>query len=171
MPWSFSKNNGDAKYRSIREFIIGLCRINRKALVDSFTYCKKLERNLKDHKANTKEIFIEYNDDDNVCTICLAKLIGPCVKYDCECGLIMHESCLFRLILGGHIKCPQCSAIISNKPYNPIIKYPITINTLTVEDEINKILSRSSNADQSLKTIEKTYINDISSLQKIYNIA
>ena len=121
MPWSFSKKNDNGKHISIREFIIGICRLNRKAITESFIYCKKLEKNLKDHQLNSKRMFIEYNNDDNLCCICLEKLVGPCVKYNCECGLIIHESCLFRLILGGHIKCPQCSNLTSSKPYSPTI--------------------------------------------------
>jgi hypothetical protein len=112
--------------------------------------------------------FIEQNEDDNICAICLSKLVGHCSMYHCECNLTIHESCMFRLILGGIIRCPICDDNISLKKYNPSICYPMTINSEVVEDEYNKLIENKTTVSLSLKHIEMNVIKDNAILKSVY---
>jgi hypothetical protein len=168
MGWPFTFNNNSLKDRSVKEFIIGLCRIQRQSSANAFRYCKNLEKNLADFKSKSSSSFIEQNDDDNICAICLSKLVGHCTMYHCECNLTIHESCMFRLMLGGIIKCPICDDSISLKKYNSSISYPMTINIEVVEGEYNKLLENKSTTSLSLKQVEINVIKDTAALKSIY---
>ena len=173
MRWSFSCSNNTKEVPRklyLKEFILEVCRLNRKSVISSFDYCKKLETNLKNYTKNINHHFIDNNDDDNTCILCLGKLIGPCVTYDCKCHLTVHEGCMFRLILADQGGCPQCRGVMVEKLHKPKIQYPLTIDTVTVEEEVDKIMAGKSTPNLSIRRVESNYIKDLPLLKRIYNV-
>lgn len=171
MGWPFTSNNNSLRDKSIKEFIIGLCRLQRQHSVNAFKYCKGLEKNLADFKGRSANSFIEHNEDDNICVICLSKLIGHCSTFHCDCKLTIHESCMFRLMLGGIIRCPICDEGMSLKKYNSSICYPTTINSEIVEEEYNKLIGNKSTTSLSLQQVEMSPIRDATLLKSIYRVS
>jgi len=164
MVWSlFSRNDN-----SNNEFISGLSRLVRKATIDSFKYTKDLEKNLADFSNHSHTEFREYCDDDDTCVICLHKLVGHCSKLACDCGLVIHESCKFKLMLGGFIKCPQCDLTLSSHKYKTTIQYPVTLDPSVILEQYKKVNNNNTSANAALAIIEKKTIKDTGVLRRIY---
>lgn len=167
MVWNFLfKNN-----TSTKEFIEGLCRLNRRSMVDCFKYCKDLEKNVYDFKTNSCTDFRETSADDDLCSICLNKLVGHCCKFACDCGLSIHESCMFKYMLGGYTKCPVCELGVSLHKYRTTIKYPMTMDTRSVLEQYKRVADHNVQPKEALQFIERSTIKDGKILRSIYRLS
>jgi hypothetical protein len=77
---------------------------------------------------------------------------------------------MFRLILADQGGCPQCRSVIVDKLHKPKIQYPLTIDTVIVEEEVEKIMTGKSTPNLSIRRIENNCIKDLPMLKRIYNV-
>ena len=157
-------------------YVLSLHILMQSVLKDQFEYIRNLQKRLKDFQISSKNIFIgkdEY-DVDNTCVICLEPLLGCCSKLACDCKIIIHESCMFKFILGGHKSCPQCSLDLTlEKPIIPKISYPLTIDANIIKRQFVNIMNdeenkHNYNISSMINTLKEKRITDTSSLSAIY---
>ena len=92
-------NNKDKIYG----YMSGVSITYQDILKENFKYMQKLQKHLYDFQTHStnKFIGIENYDTEELCSICLTPLLGPCSTFACDCKMTLHEGCMFRLILGG----------------------------------------------------------------------
>lgn len=153
----------------LRNYIDGICAIQRHNDCMNYKYCKGLEKNLEHYKNKSSTTFRETADDDDICVICMMKLIGHCTTFACDCKLTIHQSCLFKFILSGFKSCPQCTMPMTLQTYNTNILYPITLDRSVVLREYDKIWSRRSTPRESLDIVRTNTIKLKFTLPPLHN--
>lgn len=161
MGWPFSSNkSSDYKDIQVRQFVLSLATLYDKQIIKTFHYCERLEYNLYNYKNKTNSIFVDMNDDDNICLVCLSTLLGPCLKYNCRCGIMVHEGCMFRMILSGMCRCPQCNEVITKHPYKPYIASPASYSSEIILKELDNVIRGKSSA-AAILAVESCGIHNI----------
>ena len=158
----------------LHTYIIGINNAQQISLIDQFKYITELQANLKAFGQKSSLFFITEKDErsKNTCLICLEPLLGPCSQYKCQCRAIIHESCMFRLILSGHNNCPQCNDNIHPDKYRPKIQYPKTLKMNSIRKGLDKILnskpSKPININKVIEEVLSDNIKDNATLGVIY---
>ena len=154
-------------------FLFGLNLIYQQIVKTNFQYITRLQKHLNNFQLSSHNKFIDHIDEDKVCIICLAPLLGPCTTLACDCKLTLHEGCMFRLILGEFDSCPQCKLQLSLEKYKAKIIYPTTLKSETIQKCFNEILldenlEKNVNVDKLLVKIKNDYVKDLKELNRIY---
>ena len=175
----FNKNKSPPLRKNknkIINFVIKLYNWHINSLKEQHTYIKDLQKNIKEFQVHSSPIFINNEEctNDNLCTICLGMLLGPCVKLACDCELTLHEGCYFRLLLGGFNKCPQCDLHLSLHKYKPKVRYPTVLKINDIVSSLNSIIEdeedkKHINIDNVIQIIRKNAVTNTNELSKIFD--
>ena len=156
-------------------FMDGLVHLYQNILTKNFNFITTLRKHLYGFQVNSNIRFIGVDnyDEENLCQICLMPLLGPCSTFACDCHLTLHEGCLFRLILGGFNKCPQCKLQLCLEKYKPRIDYPKTLKCESIYNELLMIVNddkceKKINIDKVLNHIQNDCVLEVEKLNEIY---
>ena len=179
LKWNNKKNLEERKRANYRQriasFVNGVNLAYKHNTVESFKFMKSLREHLYNFQVSSCAKFIKLKEyqEENLCQICLNPLLGPCSTFACDCKLTLHEGCMFRLILGGYNKCPQCNTQLSLTKYRPSINYPITLKIDLIQKELKNIIDdedckKNIRIENIIEKIKTDNIKDTNVLKQTY---